>query len=110
MSDLEPTAGAPVTTVAGESSLPSGLSIASMVCGIAGVLFSFAGLGFLPALAAVITGHMARSRDPQAKPFWLTGLISGYVGIGLSVIVGLFIVVTAAAFFLTISGVLGRYY
>ena len=110
MSEVQPTPGAPVIPIAGESSAPSGLSIASMVCGIAGVLFSLGGLGFLPALAAVITGHLARSRDPQARAFWLTGLISGYVGIGLSVVIGLFIVVTAAAFFLTIGGVLGRFY
>lgn len=110
MSDLQPAPVTPVAPATGESSLPSGLSIASMVTGIAGVLLSLGGLGFLPALAAVITGHMARSRDPQAKPFWLTGLITGYVGIGLSVLIGLFVFGAALAFFLTIGGVLGRYY
>lgn len=66
-----------------------GLSIASMITGIGGLLLSFAGFGFLPALAAVILGHLAQKRQPYAKPFWLTGIITGYVGIGISLIVGL---------------------
>jgi hypothetical protein len=66
---------------------PRGLSIASMVLGIAGVFFSFTyGLGLFPSIAAVITGHMARKRQPYAKGFSLAGLITGYVGIGVSVL------------------------
>lgn len=109
MSDLTP-ATPPAPAGAGEVGTPSGLSIASMVTGIAGVLLSFGGLGLLPALAAVITGHMARTRNPEGRPFWLTGMITGYVGLGLSVVIGLIVVVAFGAFFLTISGVLGRYY
>lgn len=109
MSDLTPVTS-PAPLGAGEAGTPSGLSIASMVTGISGVLLSLGGLGLLPALAAVITGHMARTRDPGARPFWLTGLITGYVGLGLSVVVGLIVIVAFGAFFLTISGVLGHYY
>jgi hypothetical protein len=75
---------------------PRGLSIASMVTGIVGVFFSFAyGLGFLPSLAGVITGHIARKRQPDAKGMWLTGLICGYIGLGISLlwIVGIIIFV-----------------
>jgi hypothetical protein len=60
-----------------------------MILGIAGVVLGFFGFGFLPALAAVITGHMAQKRQPYARPFWLTGIITGYVGIGLGIIAGL---------------------
>lgn len=109
MSDLAPSTS-PGPVGPGEAGTPSGLSIASMVTGISGVLLSLGGLGLLPALAAVITGHMARTRDPGARPFWLTGLITGYVGLGLSVVVGLIVIVAFGAFFLTISGTLGRYY
>ena len=57
---------------------PQGLSIASMVCGIAGILF-----GIYPSIAAIIVGHIAQRQQPHARAFWLTGLITGYVGIGL---------------------------
>ena len=64
-----------------------------MAAGIGGLLLGFAGWGFLPALAAVITGHMAQKRQPWAKGFWLTGLITGYIGLAFSVLVILFFVV-----------------
>jgi hypothetical protein len=66
---------------------PRGLSIASMITGIAGVFFSLGyGFGFLPSLAAVITGHLARKRQPYARGMWLSGLICGYIGLGISVL------------------------
>lgn len=61
-----------------------------MTTGIVGAFLSLFSLGFLPALAGVITGHIASKRQPQAKPLWLTGVITGYVGIGLSLLWGIF--------------------
>ena len=80
---------------------PKGLAIASMVTGIVGVFFSFGyGFGLFPSIAAVITGHFARKRQPYARGMWLAGLICGYVGIGISVLwaigIILFIVFVAA--------------
>lgn len=63
-----------------------------MATGIAGLVLTFMALGFLPALAAVIMGHMAQKKQPYARPFWLTGLITGYVGVAFSLIVGVFVV------------------
>ena len=63
-----------------------GLSIASMILGIAGLLLALVGLGFLVSVAAVITGHLGQKRQPWAKPFWLTGIITGYVGLAISVV------------------------
>lgn len=71
-----------------------GLSITSMVLGLVGLLFSLFGWGFLIALAAVITGHLAQRRQPWAKPMWLTGIITGYVGIGFSL---LWLIIVVAA-------------
>jgi hypothetical protein len=79
---------------------PQGLSIASMILGIGGLLLSFVGFGFLPALAAVITGHLAQRRQPYARPFWLTGIITGYVGVGINLIFGFF----ALLFFIAAIG------
>lgn len=69
----------------GQPMPPRGLSIASMVCGIVGVVLSFFFIGFLPALAGVILGHIGRKKEPEARGFSLTGIITGYVGITLSV-------------------------
>src|SRR5690554_1662067 len=76
---------------------PRGLSIASMVCGIVGLVLSFFLMGFLPALAGVILGHIGMKREPTAKGFSLTGVITGYAGLALSLIVVLF---TLAAIFI----------
>jgi hypothetical protein len=66
---------------------PKGLAIASLVTGIGGVFFSlFYGLGLFPSIAAIITGHLSRKRQPYAKGFWIAGLVTGYVGLLLSLI------------------------
>jgi hypothetical protein len=68
---------------------PQGLAITSMVTGIAGIILG----GFvLASIAAVITGHMAQKRQPYARGFWLTGLITGYIGLAIGLIVLLFII------------------
>ena len=64
---------------------PKGLSIASMCCGIA----AFVGLGIflLPQLAAVILGHLALKREPSGRGMAIAGLVLGYVGIALTILV-----------------------
>ena len=74
---------------------PQGLAIASMITGIAGI---FLGGFFLASLAAIITGHMAQKRQPYARAFWLTGLITGYIGIGIAVVVFIFFVLWLVVF------------
>jgi len=83
-----------------------GLSITSMILGIVGILFG--GFGLLISIAAVITGHLGQRRQPYAKPFWLTGIITGYVGILIGLVVTgfiIFAIVLAAT-----SGSSGDYY
>lgn len=84
------------------------LSIISMILGILGVLgglfiFWFPIVGpilqlWLPA-AAVVLGFLGRRREPSGKGFWLTGIITGFVGLGLFLI-GLIITI---AFFAAIG-------
>ena len=73
---------------------PKGLSIASLCCGIA----TFVGLGFflLPQLAAVILGHMALKREPSGRGMAIAGLVMGYVGIALTVLIFVLIAVGLA--------------
>lgn len=70
-----------------------------MVCGIVGLLFF--GFGLLISVAAVILGHLAQKRQAHARGFWITGLITGYIGIGLAVIVGVFFLIFFVAAFST---------
>ncbi|MCY7413594.1 MAG: DUF4190 domain-containing protein [Salinibacterium sp.] len=64
------------------------MAVTSMVLGIVGLFF-----GILVSIAAVVIGHMAQKRQPDARAFWLTGLIAGYVGILIGLVVGILIVV-----------------
>jgi len=40
---------------------------------------------FIPA-AAVVLGFIGRRKEPAAKGMWLTGLILGFVGIGMALL------------------------
>jgi hypothetical protein len=64
-----------------------GLAVAALVTGIVGAFLAFFyALGFLPALAAIITGHIAQRRKNTPKGFWVAGLICGYVGLAISLV------------------------
>jgi len=79
---------------------PQGLAIASLVTGIVGILGSFIFLGFLPGVAAVILGHLAQKRQPYARGFWLTGLITGYISAAIGLLIGavfIFYIIAASA-------------
>jgi hypothetical protein len=71
----------------------SGLAIASMCCGIAGIVFQMCYIGGFVGIAAVIMGHIAlkkikESEVPMAgKGMAIAGLITGYISIVLMVLV-----------------------
>ena len=69
----------------GVPAAPKSLSIASMCCGIAALV----GFGFflLPQLAAVILGHLALRREPAGRGMAIAGLVMGYVGIAVTILV-----------------------
>ncbi|QYF88788.1 DUF4190 domain-containing protein [Arthrobacter sp. PAMC25284] len=64
---------------------PKGLSIASLCCGIT-VYLGF-GVFILPQLAAVFLGHLALRREPAGRGMAIAGLVLGYVGIAITVLV-----------------------
>ena len=90
MSDYEPTPPSATPYVPAPAAQKSPvLSILSLVFGILGVLgalFLF-GTGFLPAVAAIVLGFLGRRKEPAAKGMWLTGIILGFVGVVISIIV-----------------------
>jgi uncharacterized membrane protein len=73
----------------------NGMAIASLVCGI-GQVFAL----FPAGVAAVILGHMARRRirqtGEQGDGMAVAGLILGYIGIVLTVLLVLLVVVAVA--------------
>ena len=63
------------------------LSILSLVGGIVGIVLTFAwGIGFLFGVAAIVLGFIGRNKEPQAKGFWLTGIILGFVSVVIAII------------------------
>ena len=77
----------------------------SLVTGIVGVVFSFvAGLGLIPAIVAVVTGHMSRKREPNARGLALGGMITGYAGLALSILFAIVILVPLIGAWLLIVG------
>lgn len=75
---------------------PSTLSITSMILSIAGFLLMSVGIGIFASIAGLITGYMARTREPHARGFWLTGIIAGWVGVGLTLLFIVFFIVIFA--------------
>lgn len=63
------------------------LAIVALISGVVGLTF----VPFLGSIVAVVTGHMARKElrrtGEQGDGLALAGLITGYVGIGLGVLV-----------------------
>lgn len=76
----------------------SGLALTSLICGIAGLLL------FLPAIVAIVTGHIARSQIEKSAGALkgagqaMAGLIMGYIVIGMIPIVGLLAAMAIPAF------------
>lgn len=75
---------------------PRTLSLISMITGIVGVVF----FGFLAiaSIAAIILGFLGRQREPEARAFWMTGLITGFVGLGIFIVGGILFLVFWLAF------------
>jgi hypothetical protein len=94
-----PPAGAPAATGPKQT-----MSIIGFVLGLASVvILSWTGLiGIAAGIAAIIVSNKAKKSEPGA-PSWMhtVGVITGIVGIILSIIIGLFIlVVSILPFFL----------
>ena len=77
-----------------------GLSLTSFITGLGGLVFSWVPVfGFLVALAAVITGFIAKKKELAApKWMWLVGIITGFVGILLSFVFVLALIIPLLIF------------
>jgi hypothetical protein len=70
------------------------LSLISLIAGIVGLVGFF--VVFIPIVggimqliipgAAVVLGFLGKKKEPAAKGMWLTGIILGFVGVGIALI------------------------
>lgn len=96
-----PYASNPYGTPSGSPKTPI-MSIISMATGVLGILSGIFGIGIVFAIAAVILGHLGQRREPEAKGFWLTGLITGYIGVVINLLVIVLAIVFAGFLFATV--------
>ena len=93
-----PYAGAPAAQ-------PSTLSVLSLVFGVIGLVLSLFLVGLLPAIAGVILGHIALKREPHARGMAVGGLVTGYVGVAISVLWALIILVPLLLVWIAVGAV-----
>jgi len=80
------------------------LALTSMILGIVGVVLAFFyGIGAIPAIVAVILGHIGMGQIKNSagtqggNGMALAGLITGYIGIGIAVLYVVIIVLVISA-------------
>lgn len=78
----------------------NGMALTSMILGICSCVLTLGcGIGFVLAIPAVILGHIGRKQIKNGNQMQtgdgmaLTGLITGYIIIGLSVVMGVFVAI-----------------
>ena len=105
-----PKATKPVTVVTPEAApvaKTNVLAIVALVAGIAGLTV----IPFVSSIVAVVTGHMARKEvrrtGEQGEGLALAGLITGYIGLGLGVLVAVLLI---AFFGIVIASGMNGYY
>ena len=89
----------PYTAPAGTAP-KQGLSLTSFILGLAGIVFSWALIfGLLVSVAAVILGFIAKGKEPNApKWMWIVGLITGGIGVLISLLILVFWIIAFATF------------
>lgn len=110
MTDATPTPSTPAAAPAAAGPKQT-LSLVSFILGIASIVFSAAPLLPLGAgIAAIILGVKARKAEPGA-PKWMatTGIITGIVGIVLSIILGITIYIVPLILLASYGTVLNSY-
>lgn len=100
MTDVSPALQAPsadghaplIALQAPRAAAPRGLSMASLILGVAGLLVGWGFLG-VPSIVAVVLGHLALRREPEGRTLAVGGLALGYVGIAVGLVLGVLIVI-----------------
>jgi hypothetical protein len=90
-----------------------GLAVASLVCGIGGILFSWTIVLGLACIAAVILGHLSLKRlktsNDAGYGMAMAGTIIGWVGTGIIALIVIFAVILPLLFFIGFMGAVPTY-
>ena len=81
---------------------PQGMSIAALVLGALGILVGWSMLG-APSIAAIVLGHLALRREPAGRTLAITGLVLGYVGVAIGLLVAIFVIAAVVLPFLWLA-------
>jgi hypothetical protein len=73
--------------------------IVALVLGIVAIAVGFLVpiVGILAGIAAVILGFLSRKSEPAARPLALTGIITGFAGIAVSIVMWIVSAIAIAA-------------
>lgn len=86
----------PYAAQPGPAKPPTILSLLSMIGGIVGLLLACCfGAGFIFSLAGIILGHLGLGKE-NARGMAMTGLITGYIGAGLAILMWILLLVSPA--------------
>lgn len=89
------------------------MAVAALVCGIGGLVFSWTLVLGLASIAAVILGHISLKRlktsGEAGYGMALAGTITGWVGVGLLVLLFVLFVIMPFLFFVGVMGAATTY-
>ena len=86
----------PAAPNAGPAKPSTILSLLSMIGGIVGLVLSCCfGAGILFAVAGIVLGHLGKKKE-NAKGMAMTGLITGYIGAALSILMWILLLAAPA--------------
>jgi hypothetical protein len=88
----------PYAAPAGSEKRPT-LSLLSLALAFLSLIIGITGVGIIPAIAAVVLGHMGKAREPHARGIWLSGLILGYIAILANVVLVIVVLIVAGSLF-----------
>jgi hypothetical protein len=101
MTEPIPSLYAPRPTAPGPAA-PQGMSITALVLGILGIVVGWSMLG-APSIAAIVLGHLALRREPAGRTLARTGLVLGYVGVAVGLIVAMVLLAAVVLPFLWLA-------
>ena len=98
----EPTPPPAYAAASAPASDKKGLSIASLVLGILGLLGSWVAFGGLLGLVVIILGAIGVKKEPTGKGMSITGIVLGALSL-VGAIIALIVIIVAGTFFISFA-------
>jgi dolichol kinase len=75
------------------------MSVLSLVFGIPSVFAAWTGIGLVATVFALVFGFVGKAKEPDARGLWLTGIILGFTGLGIAILVWIILLVLGFGLF-----------